>query len=64
MLSREEHPVTWAMLVYELAEAHEQLGTLIAQLQDAGGADEAVQPTEAAASTSSKVAEPAPAAER
>ena len=40
MLSQEEHPVAWAMLVYELADAHEHLGALIAQLQAAGGADE------------------------
>ncbi len=41
MLSQEEHPVAWAMLVYELADAHEHLGALISQLQAAGGANEA-----------------------
>jgi hypothetical protein len=41
MLSQEDHPVAWAMLLYELADAHEHLGALIAPMQAAGGADEA-----------------------
>ena len=40
MLSQEEHPVGWAMLMYELADAHEHLGNLIAEMQAAGGSDE------------------------
>ncbi len=40
MLSQEEHPVAWAMLGYELADAHEHLGALLAQMQAAGGIGE------------------------
>jgi hypothetical protein len=46
VLSRDEHPVAWATLLYELADAHEHLGALLAQLQAAGsieGPDFAVQ---------------------
>ena len=40
MLSNAEHPVAWAMLLYELADAHEHLGTLVAQMSAAGKIDE------------------------
>ena len=40
MLSQEEYPVAWAMLLYELADAHEHLGVLLAQMQAAGGVEE------------------------
>ena len=29
MINRTEHPAAWAMLLYELADAHEHLGDLI-----------------------------------
>ena len=41
MLSQKEHPVAWAMLIYELADAHEHLGALLAQMQAAGGVEDA-----------------------
>ena len=40
MLLHQEHPVAWAMLLYELADAHEHLGGLLAQMQAAGGVEE------------------------
>jgi hypothetical protein len=40
VLSREEHPVAWAMLLYELADAHEHLGVLLAQMRASGTIDE------------------------
>ena len=40
MLSNAEHPVAWAMLVYELADAHEHLGELIARMEATGGMDD------------------------
>lgn len=40
MLSREEHPVAWALLAYELADARDHLGALIDQMQATGGIDE------------------------
>jgi hypothetical protein len=40
VLSAAEHPVAWAILVYELADAHEHLRTLVAQMQAAGGIEE------------------------
>jgi hypothetical protein len=41
MLSRDEHPVAWAMLLYELMDAHEHLGALLAQMRAAGQVEEA-----------------------
>ena len=41
MLSNDEHPVAWAMLLYELSDAHEHLGALIAQMRAEGAIDEA-----------------------
>ncbi len=35
MISREQHPMGWALFLYELADAHEHLGQL---LKDAEGA--------------------------
>ena len=40
MLTNAEHPVAWAMLMYELTDAHEHLGELIAQINAAGEIDE------------------------
>jgi hypothetical protein len=40
MLSRNEQPVAWAMLLYELADAHEHLGGLLAKMQATGGIEE------------------------
>ena len=34
MIKREDHPVGWAMLSYELADAHEHLGNLIKRLAE------------------------------
>ena len=40
MLMNAEHPVAWAMLMYELSDAHEHLGELITQMNAAGEIDE------------------------
>jgi hypothetical protein len=40
MLSHDEHPVAWAMLMYELADAYEHLGDLLAQMKATGRIDE------------------------
>lgn len=32
MINRDQHPVGWALLMYELEDAHEHLGDLIASL--------------------------------
>ena len=40
MLTNKEHPAAWAMLVYELADAHEHLGELIALMNHVGEIDE------------------------
>ena len=32
MIERDKHPVGWAMLMYELEDAHEHLGNLIRQI--------------------------------
>ena len=40
MLTNAEHPVAWTMLMYELSDAHEHLGTLIEQMAVAGAIDE------------------------
>jgi hypothetical protein len=34
MIKREDHPVAWAMLNYELADAHEHLGNLLKDLSE------------------------------
>lgn len=41
MLTRTEHPVAWAMLLYELADAREHLNTLIDEMATVGAVDEA-----------------------
>ncbi|MGL6094738.1 MAG: hypothetical protein ACRC7O_02905, partial [Fimbriiglobus sp.] len=41
MLSQKEHPVAWAMLMNELVDAHEHLGTLLAKMHANGGVEEA-----------------------
>ena len=40
MIVAEDHPVSWAMLLYQLGDAHEHLGSLVGQLTDAGQIDE------------------------
>ncbi len=40
MLTKTENPVSWAMLFYELADAHEHLVTLMDQLTTDGEIDE------------------------
>lgn len=40
MLSQDANPVAWAMLVYEIADAHEHLGALLAQMNDDGRIEE------------------------
>ena len=40
MLTKAEHPVAWAMLLYELGDAHEHLGVLLDQMAAAGTIDE------------------------
>jgi len=40
MLRNDEHPVAWAMLMYELEDAHEHLGLLIDQMRAEGAIDE------------------------
>ena len=34
MLNRTEHPVAWALLMYQLGNAHEHLGDLIKQMME------------------------------
>lgn len=41
MLTRAEHPVAWAMLLYELADAREHLDALIEQMAAEGAVDDA-----------------------
>ena len=41
MLTSAEHPVAWAMLIDELAEARDHLGSLIDEMVAAGEIDEA-----------------------
>jgi hypothetical protein len=40
MLNYRDHPVAWAMLMYELDDASEHLESLINQMQVAGAIDE------------------------
>jgi hypothetical protein len=40
MLTNTEYPVAWAMLLYELSDAHEHLGTLISEMIASGTIDE------------------------
>jgi len=40
MLSNAEEPVAWAMLMYELGDAHEHLGVLIHRMNAEGSIDE------------------------
>ena len=40
MLTNNEHPTAWAMLIDELSDAHEQLGSLITRMTTAGAIDE------------------------
>ncbi len=40
MLTRTEHPVAWAMLLYELADAREHLDGLIQQMAADGAMEE------------------------
>ncbi len=40
MLNNAEHPVAWAMLLYELSDAHEHFGKLIDQMTAKGAIDE------------------------
>jgi hypothetical protein len=40
MISRTEHPVSWAMLMFELSDAQEHLGALIEQMSKAGTIDD------------------------
>ena len=41
MLNQNEHPVAWAMLMYQLGDAHEHLGDLIKQMNVDDEFDEA-----------------------
>ena len=41
MLTSAEHPVAWAMLLYQLGDAYDHLGSLIAQMQTAGSIEDA-----------------------
>ena len=40
MLTKADHPTGCAMLLYELADAHEHLGKLVAQMNGDGAIDE------------------------
>jgi len=40
MLTNADHPVAWAMLMYELSDAHEHLGDLIKKMNREGQIDE------------------------
>jgi len=40
VLTNAEHPVSWAMLMYELADAREHLGVLIDQMAAEGAIEE------------------------
>jgi len=33
MINREQHPVGWSAMIYELADAHEHLGTLLKDIE-------------------------------
>ena len=39
MITFNQHPVAWAMLLYELSDAHEHLGALVNQMAESGGID-------------------------
>jgi len=42
MLNDAEHPVAWAMLMWELTDAHEHLGKLIAEMGELDDAEYAI----------------------
>ena len=40
MINQKESPVSWAMLMHELDDAHEHLGALISQMAEGGAIDD------------------------
>ncbi len=40
MLTLEQHPVSWSLLLYELSDATDHLGTLVSEMSEAGEIDE------------------------
>ncbi len=40
MINNQNNPVNWAMLLYELSDAHEDLGNIFNEMNDAGKIDE------------------------
>ncbi len=43
MLNSEDNPVAWAMLLYELTDAHEHLGDLIDKIEEYDEAEYAIR---------------------